>query len=42
MGAGFAIRHVEEWRPTQEQIAETPALAEEMDRPMILIVKVQK
>ncbi|OWZ94377.1 SAM-dependent methyltransferase [Sinorhizobium sp. LM21] len=42
IGAGFAIRHVEEWRPTQEQIAEIPALAEEMDRPMILIVKVQK
>ena len=42
MGAGFAIRHVEEWRPTETQIEEIPALAEEMDRPMILIVKVQK
>jgi len=39
---GFAIRHVQEWRPTEAQIAEIPALAEEVDRPMILIVKVQK
>lgn len=42
IGTGFAIRHVQEWRPTQAQIAEIPALAEEMDRPMILIVKVEK
>ncbi|WP_043622529.1 bifunctional 2-polyprenyl-6-hydroxyphenol methylase/3-demethylubiquinol 3-O-methyltransferase UbiG [Ensifer sp. ZNC0028] len=42
MSVGFAIRHVQEWRPTEEQIAEIPALAEEVDRPMILIVKVQK
>lgn len=42
ISAGFVIRHVQEWRPTEAQIAETPALAEEVDRPMILIVKVQK
>ncbi|WP_077960601.1 class I SAM-dependent methyltransferase [Ensifer adhaerens] len=42
IATGFAIRHVEEWRPTQEQIAEIPALAEEVDRPMILIMKVEK
>lgn len=42
IATGFAIRHVQEWRPTEELIVETPALAEEVDRPMILIVKVQK
>lgn len=42
ISAGFAIRHIQEWRPTEAQIAEIPALAEEVDRPMILIVKVQK
>jgi len=42
ISTGFAIRHVQEWRPTEAQIAEIPALAEEVDRPMILIVKVQK
>lgn len=42
ISTGFTIRHVEEWRPTEAQIAEIPALAEEVDRPMILILKVQK
>jgi len=36
--AGFAIRHVEEWHPTAEQVAADPALAEEMERPMMLLV----
>ena len=36
--AGFAIRHVAEWSPTAEQIAADPALAEEMERPMMLLV----
>jgi SAM-dependent methyltransferase len=36
--AGFAIRHVEEWHPTAEQVAADPALAEEMERPMLLLV----
>ncbi|MBL0371971.1 class I SAM-dependent methyltransferase [Rhizobium sp. KVB221] len=39
---GFAIRHVEEWHPSAEQIRAIPDLAEEMERPMILIVDVQR
>ncbi|MBS0643934.1 MAG: class I SAM-dependent methyltransferase [Proteobacteria bacterium] len=40
--AGFAIRHVEEWHPTQAQIEQSPALAEEMERPMMLLVAAQR
>lgn len=42
IAAGFAIRHLEEWGPTAEQIAANPALAEEAERPMLLLVSVQK
>jgi SAM-dependent methyltransferase len=42
VGAGFVIRHVEEWHPTDEQIASLPALAEELDRPMMLLVAAQR
>ena len=38
IAAGFALRRVEEWHPTPAQIAESPALAEEMERPMLLLV----
>jgi SAM-dependent methyltransferase len=36
--AGFAIRHVEEWAPGAEQIAETPEAAEALDRPIFLLI----
>jgi SAM-dependent methyltransferase len=39
---GFTIRHVEEWAPTDEQIAARLALAEERDRPMFLLVAAQR
>ncbi|CAF3399875.1 unnamed protein product [Rotaria socialis] len=39
---GFIIKHVEEWGPTLHQIAETPSLKEESERPMILLVSAQK
>jgi SAM-dependent methyltransferase len=39
---GFAIRHVEEWAPTPDQLEATPALAEEIDRPMLLIISAQR
>ncbi len=42
INAGFAIRHVEEWKPTPEQIAANPALAEELERPMFLLVAAQR
>jgi SAM-dependent methyltransferase len=39
---GFAIRHVEEWRPTQEQIAAQPALAEDRERPIFLLLSAER
>lgn len=42
IGAGFAIRHVEEFAPTAEQIREHPDLAEEVERPMMLLVSAQR
>jgi 2-polyprenyl-3-methyl-5-hydroxy-6-metoxy-1,4-benzoquinol methylase len=35
---GFAITHVEEWGPTDEQIAANPQWARERERPMFLLV----
>lgn len=35
---GFTIAHVEEWRPTDDQIAARPELTEERERPMFLLV----
>ena len=35
---GYAIRHVDEFGPTEQQIAARPELAEERDRPMFLLV----
>jgi SAM-dependent methyltransferase len=42
IAAGFTIRHVQEWAPTADQITENPNLAEELERPMILIVSVER
>ncbi|MDN2710725.1 class I SAM-dependent methyltransferase [Janthinobacterium sp. SUN118] len=36
--AGFQIEHVEEWGPTDEQLTQQPALAEERERPMLLLI----
>ena len=36
--AGFAISHVEEWGPTEEQIRSRPDLANERHRPPFLLV----
>ncbi|WP_028227402.1 class I SAM-dependent methyltransferase [Paraburkholderia ferrariae] len=36
--AGFQIRRVEEFAPTPQQIQTTPQLAEELERPMMLLV----
>jgi hypothetical protein len=40
--AGFSIGHVEEFRPTDEQIAARPDLAEELERPMFLLVQARR
>ena len=42
IAAGLALRHVEEFSPTQEQIAAIPALAEELERPMMMLVSAQR
>jgi len=39
---GFAIRHVEEWGPTDAQVAAKPELAEERERPMFLLIAAQR
>jgi SAM-dependent methyltransferase len=38
LGQGFTIAHVEEWGPTDAQIAERPSLAVERQRPAFLLV----
>jgi SAM-dependent methyltransferase len=42
IGAGFTIAHVEEWRPTPDQIEAQPTLAEELERPMFLLVTARR
>jgi SAM-dependent methyltransferase len=42
ISSGFAIHHVEEFAPTVEQIAENPNLAEEVERPMMLLISAQR
>jgi SAM-dependent methyltransferase len=39
---GFSIRHVEEWSPTDEQIAARPVLAQERERPMFLLIAARR
>ncbi|WP_192245771.1 class I SAM-dependent methyltransferase [Mesorhizobium silamurunense] len=40
--AGFTIGHVEEFCPTDAQIAARPELAEELERPMFLLVQARR
>ncbi len=42
IGTGFALRRLEEFAPTAEQIAEIPELAEELERPMMMLVSAHK
>ena len=39
---GFTLRHVEEWAPSDAQIAAKPDLAEERDRPMFLLIAARR
>jgi len=39
---GFSIAHVEEWGPTGEQVAAHPELAEERERPMMLLISARR
>ena len=38
VAAGFVIRHVEEWRPSEQQLAEHPEWRAELNRPMFLLI----
>jgi len=40
--ANLSITHVEEWRPSPQQIAARPEMIEELDRPMFLLIAAQK
>ena len=42
LGAGFTLTHIEEWRPTEAQIAARPELAEELHRPMFLLMAARR
>ncbi len=42
MRQGFALRHVEEWKPTAEQLAAAADADEELDRPMFLLVAAER
>lgn len=39
---GFVLRHVEEWRPSDLQIAQRPEFSEELERPMFLLVAAER
>jgi SAM-dependent methyltransferase len=40
--AGFAVDHLEEFRPTRDQISANPDMAEEIDRPMFLLIRARR
>lgn len=42
LATGFAIREVNEWGPSEQQIQAFPALAEEAERPMMVIISAQR
>ncbi|MEO8714698.1 MAG: class I SAM-dependent methyltransferase [Acetobacteraceae bacterium] len=42
VAVGFRISHVEEWGPTNEQIAARPALAVERERPAFLLMTARR
>jgi SAM-dependent methyltransferase len=39
---GFVLRHLEEWSPTDAQIAARPVLAEERQRPMFFLLAAER
>ena len=40
--SGLVLNHLEEWGPTEDQIAVHPEWAEPRDRPMFLLLSAQK
>jgi ubiquinone/menaquinone biosynthesis C-methylase UbiE len=42
IASGFTIHELQEWHPTPQQVAECPALAEEVERPMMVLISAQR
>ncbi len=42
LAAGFTLNRVEEWRPAAAQVAAQPTLAEEMERPMMVLISARR
>jgi len=42
VGAGFELRRIEEFAPTDDQIEQAPELVEELDRPMMMLISAHK
>lgn len=42
IAAGFSICHIKEFAPTAIQVSDNPALAEELERPMMLLVSAKR
>ena len=42
ISAGFSISHVNEWGPSDADVVALPALAEERERPMMMLVAVER
>ena len=42
VACGFALKHLNEWGPSEAQLAAMPELAEERERPMMLLVGAQR
>jgi SAM-dependent methyltransferase len=42
VGAGFRVTHLDEWGPSEAQVAARPELAEERDRPMFALLSAQR
>jgi hypothetical protein len=42
IAAGFSISHVNEWGPSDADVVALPALAEERERPMMMLVAVER
>jgi ubiquinone/menaquinone biosynthesis C-methylase UbiE len=40
--SGFTVTHLEEWGPAEEQIAASPEMARERERPMLLLVAARR
>ncbi len=42
MSMGFTLNHVEDWGPTEAQILAQPALVQERERPMLLLISARR